>query len=326
MQTQTLAATRDGFGQAMVAIGHKYPEAVALSADLSESLKLQEFRREFPSRYIECGVAEQNMMSVAAGLALAGKMPFVTSFAAFNPGLNLAQLRVALYSGLNLKVIGGHAGLSVGEDGATHQILEDLAIVSALPNIAITVPADAAQAEQLTLAIARHHGPAYLRLGRSKLTALAELVPELPPTKFGQAQLLRQGDDLSIFACGLMVQAALRAAAQLAPLGISAEVINLHTLRPLDEAAIVASVAKTGAAIAACEHQLDSGFNSLIMSSIHHAMGKQLQHPIAYEAVGTTGFGESGPDAQVLHKYGLDEVGIIKKVKLLLTKKNKLNS
>jgi transketolase len=308
----------------MVEIGHKYPEAVVLSADLSESLKLQEFRREFPSRFIECGVAEQNMMGVAAGLALAGKMPFVTSFAAFNPGLNLAQLRVAIYSWLNLKVIGGHAGLGVGEDGATHQILEDLAIVGALPKIAIAVPADAAQARQLTLAIARHHGPAYLRLGRSKLPALADLVEELPATRFGHAQILRQGSDLSIFCCGLMVQAALSAATQLHQIGVSVEVINLHTLRPLDEAAIINSVQKTGAYLTACEHQLDSGFNSLIMGTVAKAMGKDLLKPIVAEALGTNSFGESGKDTQILHKYGLDEIGIIKKVKLLLAKKNKL--
>lgn len=324
MQNKKLAATRDGFGTAMVEVGHKYPQVVVLSADLSESLKLQEFRREFPSRFIECGVAEQNMMSVAAGLALAGKVPFVTSFAAFNPGLTLSQLRVALYSGLNIKVIGAHTGLSVGEDGATHQSLEDLAIMNSLPEIAVAVPSDAAQARQLTLTIAEHHGPAYLRLGRSKIPALADLVTELPPTRFGHAQILTQGKDLTIFCCGLMVQAALRAAAQLAQLGVSIEVINLHTLRPLDEAAIVASVAKTGAAIAACEHQLDSGFNGLIMRSITNAMGRELKHPVAIECVGTTSFGESGKDVQVLHKYGLDEIGIIKKIKLLLAKKNKL--
>ena len=323
MQKNQLSATRDGFGQAMVEVGHKYPQVVVLSADLSESLKLNEFKREFPSRFIECGVAEQNMMSVAAGMALAGKIPFVTSFAAFNPGRNLDQLRVAAYSGLNIKIIGGHAGLSVGEDGATHQALEDLAIISALPNIDIGVPADAKQAHDLTLAIAQSKNMSYLRLGRMKLKPLEEYA-EHSKTKLGHAQILREGSDLSIFSCGLMVQEAMEAASQLSKIGISAEVINLHTLRPLDEKAIISSVAKTSAAIIACEHQLDSGFNALIMSVVAKHMGRDLIHPVAIEAIGTTSFGESGKDKDVLDKYALNSLAIIKKTKLVLAKKNNL--
>jgi len=324
VQAKQLSATRDGFGQAMVEVGYKHPEVVVLSADLSESLKLAEFKREFPSRFIECGVAEQNMMSVAAGLALAGKIPFITSFAAFNPGRNLDQLRVAAYSGLSIKIIGGHAGLSVGEDGATHQALEDLAIIGALPDIEIVVPADSKQAYDLTLAIAQRQGPTYMRLGRMKLEPLDQYTA-VDKTKFGHAQILQAGTDLTIFCCGLMVQQTMQAAAKLSDINISAEVINLHTLRPLDEKAIIDSVKKTKTAIIACEHHLDSGFNTLIMSVIAKHMGRELIHPVAIEVIGTTGFGESGKDAQVLDKYGLNSLAIVKKTKLLLAKKLRLS-
>lgn len=325
MNPTVLKATRDGFGAAILELGQKNEQIVVLSADLSESLRLNKFAQNFPKRYIECGVAEQNMMGIGAGLALAGKIPFITSFAAFNPGRNLDQLRVAVYSGLNIKVIGGHAGLSTGEDGATHQALEDLAIVCALPNMTVVVPADSQQSQILTKQITSYQGPCYLRLGRKKLEVIENFV-QAPTTKLGKAQVLIEGTDLSIFACGLMVQESLKAALEIQKLGIKAEVINLHTLKPLDEESIVKSAKKTGAAIVASEHEVNSGLNSLVIQTIAKAAGKEIFQPIAIESIGTSGFGESGKDSDLLRKYGLDYLNIIKKIKLVLEKKKKINS
>lgn len=324
MNNEELKATRDGFGKAILELSQTNERVVALCADLSESLRLDKFKENFPDRFIECGVAEQNMMGVGAGLALAGKIPFIASFAVFNPGRNLDQLRVAVYSGLNIKVVGGHAGLSTGEDGATHQALEDLAITCALPKMAVVVPADSEQAEILTKQIAVYNGPCYLRLGRKKLEAIESFV-KAPKIELGKAQVLTEGKDLSIFACGLMVQESLKAAAELRKIGLSIEVVNLHTLKPLDEASIIGSIKKTGAAIVASEHEINSGLNALVIQVIAKAMGNQLQKPIAIESLGTETFGESGKDTELLHKYGLDYLGLIKKIKLVLEKKKKLN-
>lgn len=325
MNPTVLKATRDGFGVAMLELGQENEQVVVLCADLRESLRLDKFAQNFPSRYIECGVAEQNMMGVGAGLALAGKMPFIASFATFNPGRNLDQLRVAVYSGLNIKVVGGHAGLSTGEDGATHQALEDLAIVCALPNMTVVVPADSEQSQILTEQIAFHDGPCYLRLGRKKLAAINSF-GQVPATTLGKAQILKEGADLSIFACGLMVQESLKAAFEIEKLGIKAEIINLHTLKPLDEEAIIQSTKKTGAVIVAAEHEINSGLNSLVIQTIAKASGKEILRPIAIESIGASSFGESGKDSDLLRKYGLDYLNIIKKIKLVLEKKKKLNS
>lgn len=325
MNSTVLKATRDGFGEVMLKLGQENEQIVVLSADLSESLRLDKFAQNFPKRYIECGVAEQNMMSVGAGLALASKIPFITSFAAFNPGRNLDQLRVATYSDLNIKIIGGHAGLSTGEDGATHQALEDLAIVCALPNMTVVVPADSEQSQILTKQIALHNGPCYLRLGRKKLEAINDFV-DSPETILGKAQVLLEGEDLTIFTCGLMVQESLKAALEVQKLGIKAEVINLHTLKPLDKKAIIQSANKTGAAIVASEHEINSGLNSLVVQTIAKASGEEIFRPIAIESIGTEGFGESGKDNDLLRKYGLDYLNIIKKIKSILEKKKKLYS
>ncbi len=325
MNSSILKDTRNGFGEAILELGQENEQIVALSADLSESLRLDKFAQNFPKRYIECGVAEQNMMGIGAGLALAGKIPFMTSFAAFNPGRNLDQLRVAVYSGLNIKVVGGHAGISTGEDGATHQALEDLAIVCALPNITVVVPADSEQAKLLSKQIAYHNGPCYLRLGKKKLEIISNFV-QSPETTLGKAQILREGTDLSIFACGLMVQESLKAALEVQKLGIKAEVINLHTLKPLDEEVIIQSANKTGTVIVASEHEINSGLNSLVIQTIAKASGKEILRPIAIESIGTSSFGESGKDSDLLRKYGLDYLAVIKKIKLVLEKKKKLDS
>lgn len=325
MDKQELKATRDGFGNAILELGQENDQIVVLCADLNESLRLDKFKEFFPNRFIECGVAEQNMMSVGAGLALARKIPFIASFAVFNPGRNLDQLRVAVYSGLNIKVIGGHAGISTGEDGATHQALEDLGIVCSLPKMIVVVPADSKQAEILTKEIATQNGPCYLRLGRKKLESI-DIFIKAPKTELGKAQVLKEGKDLSIFACGLMVQEALKASIELEKLGLSVEVINLHTLKPLDEEAIVKSVNKTGAAIVAAEHEISSGLDSLVIQTIAKAQGDSLNKVIAIESLGTETFGESGKDEELLKKYGLDCLGICKKAKLVMIKKKKLNS
>jgi len=320
-----LKATRDGFGEAILKLGQENEQVVVLCADLRESLRLDKFAKNFPNRYVECGVAEQNMMGVGAGLALAGKIPFITSFATFNPGRNLDQLRVAVYSGLNIKVVGGHTGLSTGEDGATHQALEDLSIVCSLPKMTVVVPADSEQSRILTEQIAAHNGPCYLRLGRKKLEAINDFV-KAPEIKLGKAQILTEGTDLSIFACGLMVQESLKAAFEVEKLDIKVEVVNLHTLKPLDKESIINSANKTGAVIVACEHEINSGFNSLVIQAIAKSAGSEIQKPIAIESIGTEDFGESGKDSDLLRKYGLDYLGIIKKIKLVLEKKKKLQS
>lgn len=325
MDKQELKATRDGFGNAILELGQENDQIVVLCADLNESLRLDKFKEFFPNRFIECGVAEQNMMSVGAGLALGGKIPFIASFAVFNPGRNLDQLRVAVYSGLNIKVIGGHAGISTGEDGATHQALEDLGIVCSLPKMIVVVPADSKQAEILTKEIATQNGPCYLRLGRKKLEPIDDFIKS-PKTELGKAQVLKEGKDLSIFACGLMVQEALKASIELEKLGLSVEVINLHTLKPLDEEAIIKSVNKTGAAIVAAEHEISSGLDSLVIQTIVKAQGDSLNKVIAIESLGTETFGESGKDEELLKKYGLDCLGICKKAKSVMIKKKKLNS
>ena len=325
MNLSKLKATRDGFGKAILELGQENEQIVILCADLRESLRLDQFAKNFSSRYVECGVAEQNMMGIGAGLALAGKIPFIASFAVFNPGRNLDQLRVAVYSGLNMKIVGGHAGLSTGEDGATHQALEDLAIVCALPNLTVVVPADNEQSQILTKQIAINNGPCYLRLGRKKLEAIGDFVKS-PEIVLGQAQVLLEGNDLTIFACGLMVQESLKAALEVKKLGIKVEVINLHTLKPLDEKAILHSANKTAAVIVASEHEINSGLNSLVIQTIAKASGKEILHPVAIESIGTHSFGESGKDSELLRKYGLDYLGIIKKIKLVLEKKKKLNS
>ncbi len=326
MSDQEFKATRDGFGEAILELGQANEKIVVLCADLAESLRLEKFRETFPSRFIECGVAEQNMMSIGAGLALTNRIPFISSFAAFNPGRNLDQLRVAVYSSLNIKVIGGHAGISTGEDGATHQALEDIGIAAALPEMTVVVPADSKQAATLTKQIAEIDGPCYLRLGRKKLKPIDSFV-QVPITKLNQAQILKNGSELSIFACGLMVQESLQAAIELEKIGLSVEVINLHTIKPLDEESILKSAAKTKAVIVASEHEINSGLNALVIQTLSKAMGKELRKPIAIESIGTDDtFGESGKDEQLLHKYGLDYLGIINKVKLVLEKKKNLNT
>lgn len=325
MSELKLRATRDGFGEAMLQLGAENPQVVALCADLSDSLRLDKFKKNFPSRYVECGVAEQNMMSVGAGLALAKKIPFIASFAVFNPGRNLDQLRVATYSSLNIKIVGGYAGFGNGGDGATHQAFEDLAIMSSLPKMTVLVPADADQAAELTIMASQVDGPCYLRLGRVDLEPLKKFTnPD--KIEIGKAQILKKGQDLSIFATGLMVQEALKASLELEKIGMSVEVLNFHTIKPLDHQAIIKSSQKTQAVIVAAEHEINSGLTSLVAQSIAQAMGREISQAIALESIGMeNSFGESANNQDLLKKYHFNYLEIIRKAKLVLNKKKRLS-
>jgi len=302
---------RDGFGEALLELGHKNKDVVVLTADLEESTRANLFADAFPNRFFELGVAEQNMMGIATGMALTGKIPFVCSFAVFSPGRSWDQLRVGVcYSKANVKVIGGHTGFSAGGDGATHQALEDIAITRCLPNLAVVSPANARQAYQAVFAIAQHAGPVYLRISRSAPYHLTgTLTHELTKDKFefGKAQVLKKGKDVTLFATGLMVAEALIAAEQLSKDGIDAEVLNIHTIKPLDDEAVLASLQKTGAAVTIEEHQRAGGLGSAILEVI---AGKVT---IPIELIGVADhFGETGDPAQLAAKHGLTSAKMVK--------------
>ncbi|RME30808.1 transketolase family protein, partial [Candidatus Woesearchaeota archaeon] len=257
---ETLRSLRDGFGEGIVLAARAKRAVVALSADLTESNRLTRFKELFPERFVEVGVAEQNLVGLAAGMARAGKIPFAASFAAFSPGRSWDQVRVSVcYSKLNVKLYGGHAGITVGEDGATHQALEDIAITRVLPNMTVIVPADATEMRKATLAAAEMQGPVYLRGGRPKIPLVTK---SEDPFTIGKARVLRHGQEVSIVACGLMVGHALRAAEILRKEGVRAEVINCHTIKPLDTRTLVRSAKKTGCVVTAEEHQVLGGLGS----------------------------------------------------------------
>ncbi len=304
----TTTSTRDGFGQGLLELGSQNQDVVALCADVTESVRVHHFAQAFPDRYIEVGIAEQNMMGMAAGLAMADKIPFAASYAVFNPGRNWDQLRVSVcYSNLNVKVVGGHAGLTVGPDGATHQALEDIAITRVLPNMTVVVPCDARQAKLATIAIATHQGPCYLRLSREKSP---DVTTASDTFELGKAQILREGGDVTIVATGFMVHKALEAAEQLEKDGIMAEVINIHTIKPLDEKAIIASARKTGAVVTVEEHQIAGGLGG----AVAEVLSEHLPTPVIRVGARDT-FGESGTASELLTKYSLDVPDIIRAVK-----------
>jgi len=314
------SAMRDGFGQALLELGKKNKDVVVLTADLEESTRANLFAEAFPDRFFEMGVAEQNMMGVATGMALTGKIPFVCSFAVFSPGRSWDQLRVGVcYSKANVKIIGGHTGFSAGGDGGTHQALEDIAITRCLPNLAVVSPANAKQAYQSVFALAELDGPAYLRISRSAPYHLpGTLTHELTKDKFqfGKAQLLQKGKDVTLIATGLMVAEAVIAAEQLSKDGISAEVINLHTIKPLDHEAILASLEKTGACVTIEEHQRAGGMGSTILE----AMAGKVSVPI--EVLGVEDrFGETGDPAQLAAKHGLTSAKMVKAAHKVVSQK-----
>lgn len=302
---------RDGFGDALLELGQEMPEVVALTADLKESTRVEKFADAYPERFIEVGVAEQNMMGIAAGMALSGKIPFITSYATFSPGRNWDQLRVSVcYSNTNVKIIGAHAGISVGADGATHQALEDLAITRVLPNLVVLSPADYFETKKAVRAAAAYPGPVYIRFGREKTPVFTSAQS---PFEIGKANLLREGTDVTIFATGPLVYSALQAAEELSQKvdnevvknTLSVEVVNIHTLKPLDAASVMLSARKTGAVVTVEEHQIIGGLHG----AIAECLGQHYPTPIIPVGMPNQ-FGESGKPAELLEKYGMSVAAI----------------
>lgn len=306
--------TRSGFGAGLLELGRTNPDVVALCADLTGSLKMDAFAKEFPDRFFQVGIAEANMMGIAAGLTIGGKIPFTGTFANFSTGRVYDQIRQSIaYAGKNVKICASHAGLTLGEDGATHQILEDIGLMRMLPGMAVVVPADYNQTRQATLAIAAHEGPVYLRFGRPKWPVF---IPAEMPFEIGKAQVLVEGTDVTLIACGHLVWRALQAAEQLASEGISAEVINMHTIKPLDTDAVLRSVARTGCVVTCEEHNRFGGLGDAIAQTLTANTPK----PQEFVAVNDS-FGESGTPDELLTKYGLDTPHIIAAAKRVMARK-----
>lgn len=296
--------TRSGFGAGLLEVGRRNDRVVALCADLIGSLKMNDFIKEFPERFFQVGIAEANMMGIAAGLTIGGKIPYTGTFANFSTGRVYDQIRQSIaYSGKNVKICASHAGLTLGEDGATHQILEDIGLMKMLPGMTVINPCDFNQTKAATIAIAEHEGPVYLRFGRPVVPIFTDANQKF---EIGKAVVLNEGKDVSIFATGHLVWEAIQAGEQLAEMGIDAEIINIHTIKPLDEEAILRSVAKTGCVVTAEEHNRLGGLGD----SVAQVLAKNCPAPQEYVAVDDS-FGESGTPAQLMEKYGLDAAHIV---------------
>ncbi len=305
--------TRSGFGDGILAAARKNPNIMALTADLAGSLKLQGFMKEFPERFVQCGIAEANMIGIAAGLTIGGKIPYTTTFANFSTGRVYDQIRQSVaYSGKNVKICASHAGLTLGEDGATHQILEDIGLMKMLPGMTVIVPADYNQTKAATEAIADYEGPVYLRFGRP----VWPIFTKEEDFVIGKAQQLSEGTDVTIFACGHLVWKAIEAGRLLEEKGISVEVINIHTIKPLDEEAIIKSIQKTKCAVTCEEHNVLGGLGD----SIAQVAARNCPIPIEYIGTNDT-FGESGKPAELLVKYGLDTPHIVAAVEKVIARK-----
>lgn len=305
-------ATRESYGNALAECGAKYPNLVVLDADLAGATKTGVFKKAFPDRHIDCGIAECNMTGIAAGLATCGKIPFISSFAMFAAGRNFEQVRNSIgYPHLNVKIGATHAGITVGEDGATHQCNEDVALMRTIPGMTVIVPADDVEAKAAVEAAINHEGPVYLRFGR----AAVPVINDDPDYQFeiGKGVVLREGKDVTIVASGICVAEALTAAEKLAADGVDAEVINIHTIKPLDEDLIVASAKKTGKVITVEEHSVIGGLGSAVCD----ALCAKQPTPVLKIGINDT-FGESGPAAALVVKYGLDGESIYKKAKEFL--------
>jgi transketolase len=308
--------TRSGFGVGLLEAGRKNPDIVALCADLTGSLKMGDFKKEFPERFFQVGIAEANMMGIAAGMTIGGKIPYTGTFANFSTGRVYDQIRQSIaYSGKNVKICASHAGVTLGEDGATHQILEDLGMMKMLPNMTVINTCDFNQTKAATIAIADYEGPVYLRFGRP-------VVPIFTPAdqvfEIGKAVNLNEGKDVSIFCTGHLVWESILAGEMLAEQGIDAEIINIHTIKPLDEKAILDSVLKTGCAVSAEEHQLNGGLGD----SIAQVLSRNLPRPLEMVGVRDT-FGESGTPEELMEKYGLKAKHVVEAVHKVLQRKNK---
>ncbi len=306
--------TRSGFGAGLSELGKKNQNVVALCADLTGSLKMDAFQKEFPERFFQVGIAEANMMGIAAGMTIGGKIPFTGTFANFSTGRVYDQIRQSIaYSGKNVKICASHAGLTLGEDGATHQILEDIGLMKMLPNMVVINPCDFNQTKAATLAIAEYEGPVYLRFGRPSVPNFTA-----PEQKFeiGKAWKMQEGNAVSIFATGHLVWEAIGACEILEAKGIQAELINIHTIKPLDEKAVLESVAKTGCAVTAEEHQVNGGLGD----SIAQLLGRNRPAPMEMVGVNDS-FGESGTPAELMKKYGLTKERIAEKALQAISRK-----
>ena len=306
--------TRSGFGAGLSELGKSNPNVVALCADLTGSLKMDAFEKEFPERFFQIGIAEANMMGIAAGLTIGGKIPFTGTFANFSTGRVYDQIRQSIaYSGKNVKICASHAGLTLGEDGATHQILEDIGLMKMLPGMVVINPCDYNQTKAATVAIADYEGPVYLRFGRP---AIPNFTPTDQKFEIGKALMINEGTDVTIIATGHLVWKAIEAGEILSTKGISAEIINIHTIKPLDTDAILKSVLKTGCVVTAEEHQMNGGLGD----SVSQFLSRQCPTPQEFVAVNDS-FGESGTPDELMKKYGLDTTDIVAAVEKVIKRK-----
>ena len=306
--------TRSGFGAGLAELGKTHPNVVALCADLTGSLKMDAFKDEFPDRFFQVGIAEANMMGIAAGLTIGGKIPFTGTFANFSTGRVYDQIRQSIaYSNKNVKICASHAGLTLGEDGATHQILEDIGLMKMLPNMTVISPCDYNETKAATIAIADYEGPVYLRFGRPKVPNFTD-----PNKKFviGKAEILNEGKDVTILATGHLVWKAVQACKALLEKGINPELINVHTIKPFDEATVLESVSKTKCVVTAEEHMMNGGLGD----TVAQLLGRKLPSPLEMVAVNDT-FGESGKGDELLTKYKVDSPDIIAAVERAIDRK-----
>ena len=306
--------TRSGFGEGLQELGQKNPNVVGLCADLIGSLKMDAFKKENPDRFFQTGIAEANMIGIAAGMTIGGKIPFTGTFAIFSTGRVYDQIRQSVaYSNKNVKICASHAGLTLGEDGATHQVLEDIGMMKMLPNMTVVVPCDFNQTKQATIAIADHEGPVYLRFGRPVMPIFIK-----PDAEFviGKADVLIEGTDVTIIACGHMVWKSIEAAKKLEAQGISVELINMHTIKPLDAAAILKSVSKTKCVVTAEEHMINGGLGD----SVAQVLTRNLLVPQEFVGVNDT-FGESGNPMELMTKYGIDTDNVVEAALKVISRK-----
>lgn len=308
--------TRGGFGEGIYEVGKSNSNVVALTADLAGSLKLNKFIKDFPERFFQCGIAEANMIGIAAGMTIGGKIPYTTTFANFSTGRVYDQIRQSVaYSDKNVKICASHAGVTLGEDGATHQILEDIGLMKMLPGMTVIVPCDFNQTKAATIAIADYKGPVYLRFGRPKWPNWTSA--EGSDFVIGKAQKFNDGTDVTIFACGHLVWKSIEAAKILEQKGLSVELINIHTIKPLDSEAIIQSIRKTRCAVTCEEHNIIGGLGD----SIAQVAARNCPIPIEYIGTNDT-FGESGTPMELLKKYGLETANIVEAAEKVLARKN----
>ncbi len=308
--------TRNGYGEGLLVMGRENPDVVVLCADLTESTRTEGFAKEFPDRFFEVGVAEQNMATVASGLGISGKIAYISSYATFSPGRNYEQIRTTIaYNNSNVKIAGAHAGISVGPDGATHQALEDIAIMRVMPNMMVFVPCDAMEAKKLTIAAGKIWGPVYLRFGREKSKVITT---EKTPCTPGKAEIFWQSrkPQCAIIACGILVGAALEAAEELEKEKIGTIVVNNHTIKPLDENTLLEVMRKTGSIVTAEEHQINGGLGSVIAE----LSSRRCPVPVEYVGMNNT-FGESGAPKELLKKYGMTPKDIMTSVRKVIKRK-----